>query len=397
LMRVKVLMACIAAAAAVALDHWMTLKLPAVWLGWWNWSFNGAVFLVGVWIISRLYASQRTVVLGLLRLTKDPISLYDLKGAFLDMNEAKEQLLGLSKKERMHTTHEDWFPEDQKERARRAFLLAVEGRPQHFDAVCVRKDGVLIDVEITYTPILSGSKVAGVYVTMKDITEMKRSRELLQQSERLAVIGELAAGIAHEIRNPLTSLRGFVQLNRSTAPPSYTEIMLSEIDRIHEITSELLLMGKPKVQDMEDRRIVPLIHSVLTLINTQALLLNIEIVMECEEGIEETVIRCEETKLKQVFLNLLKNAMEAMPNGGKITIKLVRDRQWLLVNIADSGIGIPEEKLARLGQAFFTTKEKGTGLGLMISFRIMEQHHGSISIDSMVNEGTTVQVRLPAV
>jgi PAS domain S-box-containing protein len=313
------------------------------------------------------------------------------------MNEGCEQLTGFSKTERTGDLHDAWLPEDRRERAQQAFVLAIEGRPQHFDTLCIRKDGTPVDVEISYVPVLSGNRIVGIYGILKDISEMKRNRDLLQQSEKLAAVGELAAGIAHEIRNPLTSLRGFVQLLQENQAFLYTEIMLSEIDRIHLITSELLLLGRPKVFEYENKPIVQLLDSILTLVNTHALLHNVQIVVECQPGMEDTMIRCEETKMKQVFLNILKNAMESMPSGGDVTIQLARDGEWIRVRIIDQGIGISQEELERLGEAFFTTKENGTGLGLMISFSIIEQHQGRLSIESEEHVGTVVDIQLPVV
>jgi PAS domain S-box-containing protein len=387
----------LACAVLIALDHWMSSILSGVLFHTWVWSFNGVIFLLLGLQIRRLYRDKESAERGLMRFTREAVSLYDLQGRYLEMNEASEQLTGFFKADRAGRGHDAWYPPDQRERVQQSFALAVEGRPQHFDSVCIRKDGTPLEVEVSYVPILSGNRIVGVYGILKDISEMKRNRELLQQSEKLAVMGELAAGIAHEIRNPLTSLRGFVQLSHKKNPTLYTEIMLSEIDRIHSITSELLLLGKPKAMDFENKLLVPLIDSILTLVNTHALLHNVQIVVERQPGIEGTVIRCEETKMKQVFLNILKNAMEAMPNGGDVTIQLERSREWTRVRIMDKGIGISKEKLAKLGQAFYTTKENGTGLGLMISYSIIEQHQGRLSIESEERVGTVVDIQLPVV
>jgi len=387
----------LACAGMLALDQWMSATLTGGALRLWVWSFNGTVLVVFGAVVLRLYRDKQSAERGLMRFTREAVCLYGLTGRLKDANELHETLTGYPKPECIDVDHDSWYPEDAKRRAREAFALAADGLPQHFDTVCRRKDGTSVDVEVSYVPVLSGSRIVGVYGIVKDISEMKKNRELLHQSDKLAVVGELAAGIAHEIRNPLTSLRGFVQLSHENAPSLYTEIMLSEIDRIHAITSELLLLGKPKTLDFENKPIVPLLDAILTLVNTQAILHNVQMVMECRPEAEHAVILCEETKMKQVFLNVLKNAVEAMPNGGVVTIRLDLEEEWVRVRITDQGVGIPPEKLSKIGQAFFTTKESGTGLGLMISYSIIEQHRGRLSIESEPDVGTTVDIRLPVV
>jgi len=384
-------------AAVVALDVWLSSALAGPTRFAWIAASN-AVLLAGFGLFMRkLYRDIRTAELGLMRFAREAVSFYSLQGNFMDMNEGNERLTGYAKADLQGTTFDVWFPESWRERAGGAFALAVEGRPQHFDALCVRRDGTTVDVEVSYVPVLSGNRIVGVYGILKDISEMKRNRELLQQSEKLAVVGELAAGIAHEIRNPLTSLKGFMQLSHENAPTFYTEIMLSEIDRIHAITSELLLLGKPKPFDFENKAILPMLEAILTLVNTQAILYNVQISTTVSPGARDAVVRCEETKIKQVFLNVLKNAVEAMPNGGELAIRLERQGSYVRVTVADQGVGIPQEQLKKLGQAFFTTKEKGTGLGLMVSLNIIEQHGGRLSIESEEGVGTTVDIRLPVI
>ncbi|HEU4964059.1 MAG TPA: ATP-binding protein [Bacilli bacterium] len=229
-------------------------------------------------------------------------------------------------------------------------------------------------------------------------TEAKATFRQLVQTDKLNVVGELAAGIAHEIRNPLTSLRGFVQLLQTETKPEqvkqYSTIMLGEIDRINLIVSELLLLAKPEQLNIVRKSVSELLDQTITLMNTQAILYNIEISVDATEvaGLE---IDCEENKLKQVFINLLKNAIEAMPQGGHIAITADRLDDKVLIRFSDQGCGIPPEHLPKLGQAFFTSKEKGTGLGLMISYSIIENHKGCMHIDSEAGQGTVVEIRLP--
>lgn len=257
-------------------------------------------------------------------------------------------------------------------------------------------NGSEIDVRIHYHQLFFHNEW-GYGMVISDITKQKENELKLAHSEQLTLIGEMAAGIAHEIRNPLTSIMGFLQLidDKNESSKKYKQIMSSELDRINLIVNELLLLSKPKEFEYESKRIVTLIETVVTIANTQAILYNIEIDIDCDEETNEIYVHCEENKLKQVFLNLLQNGIEAMSREGKIVIKLRVVGGNLHISFIDEGEGIPEEKLAKLGNRFYTTKEDGTGLGLMISMNIIREHKGSLKINSEVGKGTEMEVVLP--
>ncbi|MED4584798.1 ATP-binding protein [Brevibacillus choshinensis] len=258
----------------------------------------------------------------------------------------------------------------------------------------IRLDGILIDAEVCATnAIISGKSTC--YVLIRDITERKRAQEFLQNSEKLALVGQLAAGIAHEIRNPLTSLKGFVQLMQKDGmrKPEYFAIMSSELARIELIVNELLVLAKPHAAAFEARDLSNLISHVVTLLETEAILRKVMIRVVFET--EMPMIRCDENHLKQAFINFLKNGIEAMQGSGEIVIRLRCEDNRVVIRFEDNGMGIPPEQLTRLGEAFFTTKESGTGLGLMVSRTIIENHRGTLRLMSALGEGTTVEVSLP--
>ncbi|MGZ0879877.1 ATP-binding protein, partial [Priestia megaterium] len=216
--------------------------------------------------------------------------------------------------------------------------------------------------------------------------------------EKLALIGQMAAGIAHEIRNPLTSIKGFIQLFKSKykSDEEHFNLVLSELERINLIVGEFLVLAKPTAREFKERQITSLLKDVVMLINAQAIMNNIQIFLECESDIPHVI--CEENQLKQVFVNILKNAIEAMPNGGIIDVKIKKkEKNRVSIYFIDQGLGIQEDRLLTLGEPFYTTKEKGTGLGLMVSYKIVESHDGELKISSKVNRGTTVEVILPIV
>lgn len=262
----------------------------------------------------------------------------------------------------------------------------------------LHRDGHWLHVESRYKPIKDhGGKVDSIMILSRDVTELIRAKELLRQSDKLSALGQLAAGIAHEIRNPLTSLRGFVQLLQSSLDDNqkrYCEIMLAELDRINFIVSELLVLAKPQGIKFQKKDIAKIVEDVISFLDSQANLNNIQIHTSIQSQLP--FVSCEENQLKQVFLNICKNAIEALPDGGEIYVEVLRESSSSLrVRIRDTGCGIDSVHIPRLGEPFYTTKENGTGLGLMISSRILEDHGGSIRIESERQQGTTVSILLP--
>ncbi len=237
----------------------------------------------------------------------------------------------------------------------------------------------------------------GCSVFFSDVTERKHSQALLQKSEKLSAVGQLAAGVAHEIRNPLTSLRGFIQLlqkeNRLQPHQHYVNIMISELDRIELIISEFLVLAKPQAVHYHQADICTMIEHTMTLLETQAHMNNVAINVDIDTNIPRIV--CEPNQLKQVFINILKNAIEAMPDGGEVQLNVYREDEWIKIICRDEGIGIQEKDLQNLGDPFFTTKDDGTGLGLTVSFRIIENHGGRIEVNSQKGKGTTFTITLP--
>ncbi|WP_158289664.1 ATP-binding protein [Paenibacillus flagellatus] len=238
-----------------------------------------------------------------------------------------------------------------------------------------------------------GRKAAGFPAGERD--ELTVSRRKLEESEKLTTIGVLAAGIAHEIRNPLTSLRGFVQLLKAGGA-SYTDIMLSEIDRINGIVGELLLIAKPKEAKVEDVDVNRLLEQTVQFMLPQAMLSGVRIELRTDGALNGVSIRGDENKLKQVLINVIKNGMEAMPKGGTIVVAAERSGEEAALFVTDSGTGMAPELLEQIGRAFYSTKEEGTGLGLMVCSSIVKEHGGTIEFDSAPGDGTTVQIRLPA-
>ncbi|WP_169910783.1 ATP-binding protein [Evansella clarkii] len=324
----------------------------------------------------------------------DGVLIFDISGKLIDGNPAICELTGYTIEEMKHLDWSTIIKEEDMSKKIHHTLAAAEGTPQQYTLVTRNKSGKEIEVLIKMLPIKINDKVAGVFEIIKDISEIRKLEALMYQSDKLHAVGELAAGVAHEIRNPLTSMKGFLQLSKPDIKKDYYEIMEKELERINEIVGEFLLLSKPHKVSFSSKDLGPVISNIISFIQPEALLKNVEITASLEDGL--SVINCEENQLKQVMINLLKNSMEAMPAGGKIQVAAENTPAGISLKIKDEGPGIPEDVLKKIGQPFYTTKEDGNGLGMLVSQRIVEAHGGQLFIESEMGKGTLVEIRLPA-
>jgi two-component system, sporulation sensor kinase A len=261
----------------------------------------------------------------------------------------------------------------------------------------LHKNGQYVWIEASIKFINQSVKDEKVLIIARDITDRMEAKELMLKSEKLTMAGQLAAGIAHEIRNPLTAIKGFLKLMQSgfNMEKEYLNVMDSELVRIEFILNELLLLAKPTKKSFENRDINSIVLHVVKLLETEANLKNI--LFKTDLHNEEIYINCDENQLKQIFINFIKNGIEAMPTGGLMSINTLIENEHVCISFKDEGCGIPKEKLMNIGQPFFTTKEKGTGLGLAVSYSIVENHKGEIIIESEEGKGTSIYLRLPLI
>jgi len=244
-------------------------------------------------------------------------------------------------------------------------------------------------------------QIVGAYIIFKDVTNLRSLEEQVQRSDRLAMIGQIAAGTAHEIRNPLTSIKGFLQVLRKTLQEQgmerecgYTDVMLTEMNRINELVNEFLLLGKPKNVSYDAVDITQVVREILPIINNEAILHGV--IVQYEAAFELPRVIADRELLKQVFLNICKNGIEAMGDGGHLTLveRMDMDERRVNIEIHDTGPGIPTFVVDKIFDPFFTTKEEGTGLGLSVCQRIIHDIGGHIRVSSK-GFGTTFTVSIP--
>ncbi|KSU62793.1 hypothetical protein AS034_11875 [[Bacillus] enclensis] len=238
-------------------------------------------------------------------------------------------------------------------------------------------------------------EILNIVSVSRNIEERRKIEEQIKKSEKLAVIGQMAAAVAHEIRNPLTPIKGFLQLcdDKKQYNEEYLNIVVKEINRMEEIISDFLFLAKPQGILRNPLNIDELLKEVITIVETGIKSKNVVITMNAIER-NVALYGCP-NGMKQVLFNIIQNAIDAISVNGSIEIDTAISGNEFEISIKDDGEGIPQEVFKHLGEPFYSTKEKGTGLGLLISHKIIENHSGRIAYVSNHGEGTTVKISLP--
>lgn len=324
----------------------------------------------------------------------DGIIRVDNDGIINGFNVGAEIMTGFKEKEVMGKKYDDIFIKTKSIFTKLTLTLKNE-KEYNFKKEINTEDGKKKYLMIT-TKILrdeNNNKIGAIGI-YKDITEIEELTYQVQRADKLAVIGELAAGTAHEIRNPLTSIQGFIQLLGEKIVDKnkllYINLILEEISHINEIITEMLLLAKPSNPCRSSTSINKAIKETVLFMNSESALNNVAIITNLQEDIQD--IEIDKRQVKQVFVNILTNALQAMKNGGEIIVnsRINIKKQMIEVVFEDTGEGIPEDQLQKIYEPFFTTKEKGTGLGLPVSYQIMKNHGGDMEIQSVEGKGTTV-------
>jgi two-component system, NtrC family, sensor histidine kinase HydH len=267
-----------------------------------------------------------------------------------------------------------------------------------------RGTGTSIPLGITTSPILEqdGSSQGAVLI-LRDLREIKLLEAKVRRSEKLAAVGKLAAGIAHEVRNPLGSIRGFAQFLRHSLTDmpkehEYAQIMVDEIDRINRVVTDLLSFANPRDAELETTDASELIRNIVKLVEMDIQAKQIDMQVEISPDLGDMVV--DAAQITQAFLNLLINALKFVPAEGriKVTAERTADRSGHLFQIEDNGPGIKPDQMSKIFEPFYTTRDTGTGLGLAIVHKIVENHQGEIDVISPLpgrDHGTVFAIQLP--
>jgi two-component system sensor histidine kinase PilS (NtrC family) len=321
-----------------------------------------------------------------------------LDGTITTMNDAACEILGLGHKP----------PLGQKLTKHIPCLDAVlakagaQGRVLRDEVDAIRSDGVERRLGLSATPLSDHSGlVTGRVIHFQDLTDLRQMEQAVTRAERLAGIGRLAANIAHEIRNPLASISGSVEVLRRLpgADPetrNLVDIAVREVDRVNALITSLLDYARPRSEERQHLDLGELIGDIAKIFEQERRVKNVQLQVHNQAGV---LVEAASGQMHQVLWNLLRNAVEAMPEGGTIYLAAglrAADPPQAILMVRDTGIGIAEADLDHIFEPFFSRKPDGTGLGLATTARIVEDHKGSIEVKSQLGRGTTFTIRLPA-
>jgi two-component system NtrC family sensor kinase len=349
---------------------------------------------------------------NLIESSVDGIIVTDMKGNILIFNKGAENILGYHAEEvvgkmNIRSIYPPGVAKEVMEKLKSPDYGGM-GKLTSFPITHRRKDGALIEGDLSASLIYdeNGGEIASVGI-FKDLRERLRiERELremqqaLLQSEKLAAMGRLTSQIAHELNNPIYGIMNTLELLKTEIPPEskrrrILELSLSEIQRLAEMLRNMLSFSKPEEEKRRPVKLNELVEGILLVMEKQMKESNIKVETYFNETLPE--VMASTNQMRQVVLNLLKNAKEAMPKGGSLTVRTRREDDKVMVAIQDTGVGIPEELRDKIFEAFFTTKQKvkGVGLGLSVCYGIVKDHGGEIRVESEVDKGTTFTILLP--
>ncbi|KZZ83414.1 ATP-binding protein [Bacillus sp. SJS] len=357
------------------------------------------IFIGLIQNLTRGLKEQKNLLHKIMNLNPNYIYVKNEDHQYIIANEAMASLYDMDVDDLLNKTDLELNPRSVQavkiEMEEKKVLLGIKPKYEKLDKI-VDLRGQVKWVEVLKIPVtLEGKQL--ILCIGNDISQRKRDEEYILKTEKMSVVGELAAGVAHEIRNPLTSLKGFVQFlgeDENLKHQNHLRVMAEEIDRINEVIDELLLIAKPQGKTFKKEKAAEILDDVVLLMEETAKAAHVQFSITADP---ELYIMCNKNHLKQVFMNLIKNSIEAMEFGGMMTIycSLTADGYAQFI-LKDEGEGIEPDRIEKLGEPFFTTKERGTGLGLTVCYKIVkDEHRGKIQFQSELGKGTTVTILLP--
>jgi PAS domain S-box-containing protein len=355
--------------------------------------------------VEAIARERQSLITNILESVREPICAIDPQGTFLWCNNATVSALGRRPEELIGSQYLDIiFPAD-REMARENFSHALTGSPCSFEARYQTIDGEIRYALVDNAPLVVEEKTVGVLWIARDITEQKEQGQRAAQADKLRALGQLASGVAHDFNNALAAILGRAQLMRRQTGD---DGMLRNLDIIHTAAEDAAatvrriqaFARQSPTSEFEIVEVVGLLRDSQEITRTrwenEALMrgLNFEVVVEADE---EFYTPGNASELREVFVNLIVNAVDAMPQGGRIMITCGREDDRLVLRFTDTGTGMADDVRERIFEPFYTTKGlQGTGLGLAVSYSIIERHQGSISVSSELSRGSTFEIELPA-
>jgi two-component system, sporulation sensor kinase B len=260
----------------------------------------------------------------------------------------------------------------------------------------IKKETGQLPLMLSSTMVIWITLVLIIYLIEIRMEQARIKKELIK-AEKFNVVSQLAASVAHEIRNPMTTVRGFMQLLQgdrlSKEQNTFINISIKELDRAQEVINQYLSLAKPQTEEYEMFSLTDALNESVEVMSTYAAMNSIEIKKDIEDDL---VIKGLKLELQQVFINILKNAIEAIKENGEITAAAIENKDGkVMITIKDNGAGMPKEQLKSLGRPYYSTKEKGTGLGLTVCYQIVKRMKGEIVVESQLGEGTKFTILLP--
>jgi two-component system, sporulation sensor kinase E len=326
----------------------------------------------------------------------DLVCALDNKGRFHSANHATLLLWGYSEEELRNQSFKTLIIAEDEKRFSEAFEQVLLGNAKEFNVHVRHKEGRLLELQVTLTPICFRNRLIYIYAIIKDLTELKKHQELKRRSERLDVAGQLAASIAHEMRNPLTSVKGLLQLLREgKGKEFYYDVMGTEIEHMERIITELLVLTNPnKHKETED--IAEIMGNVVMKCQPAAGQKGVSLDLEVFD--ETYGFYCIKSQIEFVFSQLLHMLLKSIEPKGRITIDVNRTGlEEMTVFVGVEGLELTKDVLLRLGEPHYVIDEEGTGLEMMVVYKIIDDHHGTIQVDSNQREGTSIRITLPCV
>ncbi len=324
----------------------------------------------------------------------------DLDGRIFTFNAAAEEITGYSEETIRGNDASILFGEMKGHIAQTLEALGKGGTSPRFETNCLTSEGMRLRLGYSIAPLSSeAGETTGIVITFQDLTQVRSLEETSRRQDRLAAIGRMAASIAHEIRNPLAAMRGSIQMLRAemdndSSQTELMEIILRESDRLNRIITDFLSYARPRSLIQARVDVGDLLHQTFALMRHSPEINANQSIIE-ELPAEPLFAEADEGQLKQVFWNLSRNALQAMPDGGVLRATLEKNTgNRLRIGFSDTGRGMSPEQVEHLFEPFSSTTG-GTGLGLSIVYQIIRDHGGTINVRSRVGQGTTITVELP--